>query len=42
MAAVDPESVTLDYRDRMVAVARRFLPGRVGVGSDGFAGRFLE
>jgi hypothetical protein len=42
MAAVDPESVTIDYRDRMVAVARRFLPGRVGVGSDGFGGRFLE
>jgi len=26
----------------MVAVAWRHLPGRVGVGADGFAGRFLE
>ena len=40
MAAVDPASVTLDYRDRMVAIAQRRLPGRVGVGREGFAGRF--
>jgi DNA repair photolyase len=39
MEAVDPESTTLAYRDRMVAIARANLPGRVGVGSDGFAGR---
>ncbi len=38
MAEVDPASVTLDYRDRMAAVARRYLPGRVGIGSEGFAG----
>jgi len=41
MAAVDPESTTLAYRERMVALARRVLPGRVGVGAEGFAGRFL-
>lgn len=40
MAAVDPASVTLDYRDRMAAVARRFLPGRVGLACAGFAGQF--
>lgn len=40
MAAVDPASVTLDYRDRMARIAARHLPGRVGVGRDGFAGRF--
>jgi DNA repair photolyase len=40
MAALDPGSVTLDYRDKMAEVARRHLPGRVGVGRDGFAGRF--
>lgn len=41
MAAVDPDSVALAYRDRMIEVAERFLPGRVGVGADGFAGRML-
>jgi DNA repair photolyase len=41
MAAVEPGSLCLDYRDRMVEVARRLLPGRVGVGIDGFAGRLL-
>lgn len=41
MAALDPESVTLAYRDRMVEAARRHLPGRVGVNIDGFAGRYL-
>ncbi|MGE3818067.1 MAG: hypothetical protein AB7I30_01410 [Isosphaeraceae bacterium] len=40
MAAVDPESVTLAYRDRMAEEARRHLPGRVGIGIDGFAGRY--
>jgi DNA repair photolyase len=40
MAAVDPESVALGYRDRMAAIAARHLPGRVGVGREGFAGRF--
>jgi DNA repair photolyase len=41
MAAIDPTSVELDYRDRMVVVARAAMPGRVGVGTDGFAGRWL-
>lgn len=41
MAEVDPESVTLDYRDRMVEIAQRIMPGRVGVNIDGFAGRYV-
>lgn len=41
MAKVDPDSLTLAYRDRMIGVAQRYLPGRVGVGQDGFAGRHL-
>jgi DNA repair photolyase len=40
MASLDPTSVELEYRDRMVAVARRYV-SRVGVGIDGFAGRWL-
>lgn len=40
MAAVDPGSVELGYRDAMAAIARRHLPGRVGISMDGFAGRF--
>ena len=40
MARVEPASVRLDYRDRMVAVAEEVMPGRVGVSVDGFAGRF--
>lgn len=40
MAAIDPESVTLGYRDRMGEVAERFLPGRVGYSIDGFAARW--
>jgi DNA repair photolyase len=42
MAAVEAGSTELAYRDRMVAVARRILPGRVGVSVDGFAGRMLD
>ncbi len=41
MAAVNADSVDLAYRDRMVEIARRHLPGRVGVNIDGFAGRYL-
>ena len=41
MASVDPASVHIAYRDAMVAIAARCMPGRVGVGIDGFAGRFL-
>ena len=43
MAAVEPRSVTLDYRDEMLAIARRhFADAAVGVGIDGFAGRMLN
>lgn len=41
MRHVQPDSDGLGYRDRMVAVARRWMPGRVGVSVDGFAGRLL-
>ena len=40
MEAVLPGSTRLQYRDEMVAAARRAMPGRVGVGHDGFAGRY--
>lgn len=39
--AIDPDAVSLTYRDRMVEIAERYLPGRVGVNIDGFAGRYL-
>lgn len=41
MAAVDPRSVTLEYRDDIVAIAQQFFPGNVGINIDGFAGRML-
>ena len=41
MAVVNADSVGLAYRDRMVEIALRHLPGRVGVNIDGFAGRYL-
>jgi len=41
MSAIDPRSITLEYRDEIVAIARRIMPGRVGVNVDGFAGRML-
>ncbi len=41
MRAVDPASVELEYRDRMVEIARQILPGRVGVGQSGFADRLF-
>jgi hypothetical protein len=40
MAALCPESVSLEYREVMAATAERHLPGRVGVNIEGFAGRF--
>jgi DNA repair photolyase len=40
MEAVSPGSTRLAYRDEMTARARAILPGRVGVGQDGFAGRY--
>jgi len=42
MRQLDPDSAELSYRDRMAEVARRYLPGRVGVNIDGFAGRYLS
>lgn len=42
IARVDPRALELSYLDRMVEVARRHLPGRVGVDVDGFAGRYLR
>jgi DNA repair photolyase len=42
MAALQPESTSLAYRDAVVSVAREVMPGRVGVSIDGFAGRFAE
>ena len=42
MAQVEPQSVTLEYREKIVAIARRIMPGRVGVNIDGFAGRMLD
>jgi DNA repair photolyase len=42
MSRIDPRSVTLDYRDEMIQMAQRFLPGRVGVSREGFAGRYLN
>lgn len=41
MEAVAPGSSRLDYRDQVVELARSYFPGRVGVGADGFAGRYL-
>jgi len=41
MATVDPTSLDLSYRDTIVAKAMERMPGRVGVGIDGFAGRLL-
>lgn len=40
VAAVNPAAAELAYRDAVAAVAARYFAGRVGVGPDGFAGRF--
>ena len=42
MSTLDPHSTSLDYRDRMLAIAQGIMPGRVGLSVDGFAGRFFE
>ncbi len=39
IAAVDPEALSLSYRDEMAAIAKRCL-AQVGISIDGFAGRF--
>jgi DNA repair photolyase len=40
ISALDPAAADVTYRDRMAEIAERFLPGRVGVGSSGFAGHY--
>ena len=40
MAAIDPDSIGRAYRERIIAIARRAMPGRVGVSAPGFAGRY--
>lgn len=40
MERVEAGSARLAYRDAVVAEARRAMPGRVGVGREGFAGRY--
>lgn len=42
MRHVAPESTSLTYRDRIVAIARNEFPGRTGVNISGFAGRYLS
>ena len=41
MESLRPGSTELSYRDRVLRLDRRMMPGRVGVGIDGFAGRYL-
>ena len=41
MSEIDEDSVGIEYRERMVTIAKGIMPGRVGVNVDGFAGRFL-
>ena len=40
MAAIDPASISLDYRNDMARIAERYLPGKVGISRDGFAGKY--
>ncbi|MBI1325542.1 hypothetical protein GC170_20455 [bacterium] len=40
MRSVAPESVRIEYRNAMAEIASEFFPGRVGIGPDGFAGRY--
>lgn len=42
MEATLAGSSRLAYRDEVVALAQGYFPGRVGVGPDGFAGRYLK
>ena len=39
---IDPEATSLVYRDKIVDIAERCLPGKVGVNIDGFSGRYGE
>jgi DNA repair photolyase len=40
MAAVDSASISLEYRDRIAAIARNYLP--VGISAAGFAGHYSK
>lgn len=40
IARVDGTALGLEYRETMIRIAERHLPGRVGVNVDGFAGRW--
>jgi hypothetical protein len=40
MQAVDPASTRLEYRDRIAAIARNYLP--VGLSAAGFAGHYSK
>lgn len=40
MERVEPGSTAIAYRDRIAAIARDVMPARVGVGVEGFAGRY--
>ena len=41
MHAINPDSTKLAYREQMIAIARNYFPGRIGVNIAGFAGREL-
>ncbi|HEX3356761.1 MAG TPA: radical SAM protein [Tepidisphaeraceae bacterium] len=38
MAKIEPQAVTMAYREQIIGTARKHLPGRVGVNISGFAG----
>ena len=40
IAKIDPASTSLSYRDTMARVAEKYLPGKVGISREGFAGRY--
>ena len=42
MSEIDPASVSIDYRQEIIAIAVRHFPGRVGVGPTGFAGIYAN
>ena len=37
---LNPDAITLEYRDAMAECASRYMPGCVGVSKEGFAGRY--
>lgn len=40
IAGVEPGAISLEYRDRVLAIAARHFPGRAGVNIAGFAGKW--